>query len=183
MSTAATGERAEKGGTPDVSERIADVDVSETAITFERTDGRSVSVPLGWSWRLEEATPAERQRYEISPSGYSVHWPEVGEDLSAQASGRPGGSNGSALAGLLDARAPEPPPYAVNSVIVTPSKRSAAEESLLEPGGRLPLGTGAFAKTLAAADSPRRLRARRPRLSLRPNPGPNLPAQDCPAQA
>ena len=84
MSTAATGQRAEKGGSPDVSERIADVDVSETAITFELTDGRSVSVPLSWSWRLEEATPSERQRYEISPSGYSVHWPEVDEDLSAR---------------------------------------------------------------------------------------------------
>lgn len=84
MSTAVTDERAEKGGSPDVSERIADVDVSKTAITFELTDGRSVSVPLSWSWRLEEATPAERQRYEISPSGYSVHWPEVDEDLSAR---------------------------------------------------------------------------------------------------
>jgi DNA-binding transcriptional regulator YiaG len=84
MSTAAADERAEKGGSPDVSERIADVDVSETAITFELTDGRSVSVPLSWSWRLEEATPSERQRYEISPSGYSVHWPEVGENLSAR---------------------------------------------------------------------------------------------------
>lgn len=84
MSTAVTEERAEKGGSPDVSERITDVNISETSITFELADGRSVSVPLSWSWRLEEATPSERQCYEISPSGYSVHWPEVDEDLSAR---------------------------------------------------------------------------------------------------
>jgi DNA-binding transcriptional regulator YiaG len=84
MSTAVTEEHAEKGGSPEVSERITDVNISETSITFELADGRSVSVPLSWSWRLEEATPSERQCYEISPSGYSVQWPEVDEDLSAR---------------------------------------------------------------------------------------------------
>lgn len=41
-----------------------------------------MSVPLSWSWRLEEATLEERQNYEISPSGYAVHWPGVDKDLS-----------------------------------------------------------------------------------------------------
>ena len=43
-----------------------------------------MSVPLSWSWRLQEATPEERKNYEISPSGYGVHWPDVDEDLSAR---------------------------------------------------------------------------------------------------
>jgi hypothetical protein len=84
MSTAVTAEPADKSPMPEVSERISGVEVSEKEITFELTDGRVVSVPLSWSWRLEEATPAERQNFEISPSGYSVHWPEVDEDLSAR---------------------------------------------------------------------------------------------------
>jgi len=75
---------------PDPSERIRDVRVvnpsndAEGCITFELMDGRVVSIPLSWSWRLQEATPEERQNFEISPSGYGVHWPDVDEDLSAR---------------------------------------------------------------------------------------------------
>lgn len=82
MSTAATVEH--DASAPDVSERVESVDITDARITFVLTDGRTVSVPLSWSWRLEEATPAERQNYEISPSGYGVHWPDVDEDLSAR---------------------------------------------------------------------------------------------------
>lgn len=83
MSTAVT-RKEEHAPSPDVSERVESVDVTDARITFELTDGRSVSVPLSWSWRLQEATPEERQNYEISPSGYGVHWPDVDEDLSAR---------------------------------------------------------------------------------------------------
>jgi DNA-binding transcriptional regulator YiaG len=72
------------GAAPEVSERIGGVAVTGDAIVFDLADGRRVSVPLSWSWRLMEATPEERQRFEISPSGYSVHWPDVDEDLSAR---------------------------------------------------------------------------------------------------
>jgi DNA-binding transcriptional regulator YiaG len=84
MTTAVTADPADKSPAPEVSERISGVEVSEEEITFELTDGRVVSVPLSWSWRLEEATPEERQNFEISPSGYSVRWPDVDEDLSAR---------------------------------------------------------------------------------------------------
>jgi DNA-binding transcriptional regulator YiaG len=84
MSTAVTAEPADNSPALEVSERISGVEVSEEEITFELTDGRVVSVPLSWSWRLEEATPAERQNFEISPNGYSVHWSDVDEDLSAR---------------------------------------------------------------------------------------------------
>ena len=84
MSTAVTDEPSTHGPSPSVSEQIEDVEVSDTSITFSLADGRTVSVPLSWSWRLKEATPEERQNYEISPSGYSVHWPDVDEDLSAR---------------------------------------------------------------------------------------------------
>lgn len=46
-------------------------------------DGKEYSFLLTKiSQRLAEATPAERAVYEISPSGYGIHWPVVDEDLS-----------------------------------------------------------------------------------------------------
>ena len=77
-------EKPDDAPPPEVSERISGAQVSESKITFYLTDGRVVSVPLSWSWRLQEATPSERQNYEISPSGYGVRWPDVDEDLSAR---------------------------------------------------------------------------------------------------
>ena len=34
------------------------------------------------SARLAGAPVAARRRYEVSPTGYGIHWPEVDEDLS-----------------------------------------------------------------------------------------------------
>lgn len=36
------------------------------------------------SYKLLEASEAERQLYQISPSGYGVHWPLIDEDLSIE---------------------------------------------------------------------------------------------------
>ena len=84
MNTVVTDDSDDKTPSPELSERIEDAAVSDSSITFELTDGRTVSVPLSWSWRLERATEEERQNFRISPSGYSVHWPDVDEDLSAR---------------------------------------------------------------------------------------------------
>jgi hypothetical protein len=62
--------------------RILVVAVSDEVITANLSDGRSVSVPLVWSWRLAGATPAQRDHYEIIGSGQGVHWPEIDEDIS-----------------------------------------------------------------------------------------------------
>ncbi len=34
------------------------------------------------SKRLTAATPDQRNNFEISPSGYGIHWPLIDEDLS-----------------------------------------------------------------------------------------------------
>ena len=64
--------------------RITGIEVSEEAITARLVDGRVISVPLVWSWRLSGATPEQRQNFEIIGSGEGVHWPDVDEDLSAR---------------------------------------------------------------------------------------------------
>lgn len=48
--------------------RIVSIKVTNSAITAALADGRTVSVPLAWSWRL---------------AGQGVHWPDVDEDISA----------------------------------------------------------------------------------------------------
>ena len=62
--------------------RVKQVAVTDDLITFHLVDGRIVSVPLAWSWRLSEATPTQRDNYEIIGDGQGVHWPDVDEDLS-----------------------------------------------------------------------------------------------------
>ncbi|MEW5987015.1 MAG: DUF2442 domain-containing protein [Chloroflexota bacterium] len=63
--------------------RIIRVDVTDETITAYLTDGRTISVPLAWSWRLSEATTEQRNNYELIGSGQGVHWPDVDEDISA----------------------------------------------------------------------------------------------------
>ena len=63
--------------------RIVSVSVDEETITARLADGRTISVPLAWSWWLSEASPEQRQRYEIIGSGHGVHWPEIDEDIGA----------------------------------------------------------------------------------------------------
>ena len=67
-----------------IEPRIKNVSVTDGEIIVHLADGRVVSVPLAWSWRLSDATPAQRANYEILGEGQGVHWPDIDEDLSAQ---------------------------------------------------------------------------------------------------
>lgn len=64
--------------------RITDIEVTDDAIIAQLADGRTVSVPLAWSWRLSDATPEQRNNFEIIGTGEGVHWPDVDEDISAR---------------------------------------------------------------------------------------------------
>ncbi len=63
--------------------RIREIKVTDDEIIAYLMDGRSISVPLVWSWRLSQATWAQRNHYEIMGDGHGVHWPDVDEDISA----------------------------------------------------------------------------------------------------
>jgi len=56
--------------------------VTDDSIVAELEDGRTISVPLAWSWRLSEATTEQRNNFEVIGSGEGVHWPDVDEDIS-----------------------------------------------------------------------------------------------------
>jgi len=67
-----------------VESRIGRVEVTDETITAHLVDGRVISVPLAWSWRLSDATPAQRANWELIGDGHGVHWPDVDEDISAE---------------------------------------------------------------------------------------------------
>jgi hypothetical protein len=69
---------------PNSDARIERVEVTDETITAHLVDGRVISVPLAWSWRLAAASPAQRARCEIIGDGQGVHWPDVDEDISAE---------------------------------------------------------------------------------------------------
>ena len=64
--------------------RIQKVRVTKNQIIAHLVDGRVISVPLAWSWRLSGATPAQRANFRLIGAGQGVHWPEVDEDLSLE---------------------------------------------------------------------------------------------------
>ncbi len=75
--------------------RVMKVNIDDSRLTVELMDGRAISVPLAWYPRLADATPEQRQHWELAGAGYGIHWPELDEDLSTEGM-------------LLGARAPAP---------------------------------------------------------------------------
>ncbi len=64
--------------------RIQTIEVTEDAIVARLKDGRVISVPLIWSWRLSDASPLERTNFQFIGDGEGVHWPDIDEDISAE---------------------------------------------------------------------------------------------------
>ncbi|HEU4456669.1 MAG TPA: DUF2442 domain-containing protein [Longimicrobium sp.] len=64
--------------------RIKTIQVSDESIIANLVDGRIISVPLAWSWRLEDATPEQRANWRLIGSGEGVHWPDIDEDINVR---------------------------------------------------------------------------------------------------
>src|SRR5215212_7155311 len=67
-----------------VDTRITSVRVTDDSITADLADGRCISVPLAWSWRLSDATPEQRSNWRLIGSGQGIHWPDLDEDISVR---------------------------------------------------------------------------------------------------
>ena len=66
-----------------IEPRIKAIRITQELITADLVDGRIISVPLAWSWRLSDATSEQRENYEFIGEGQGVHWPDIDEDISA----------------------------------------------------------------------------------------------------
>jgi len=68
---------------------ILSFEANATKVWFDKenmwivlTDGRQLSVPLVYFPRLLNATPEQRNNYELSGGGTGIHWEEIDEDIS-----------------------------------------------------------------------------------------------------
>jgi hypothetical protein len=61
---------------------VQSVAISGTTLLL-RFDGKDYKIDITkQSERLAKATQAQRERFEVSPAGYGIRWPDLDEDLS-----------------------------------------------------------------------------------------------------
>ena len=65
-----------------VDERVVQVNFTDDEMSVRLMDGRTITVPLVWYPRLLNATPDQRNNWQIAGGGYGLHWPDIDEDLS-----------------------------------------------------------------------------------------------------
>jgi hypothetical protein len=61
---------------------ILKLSVENDMLVATISDGRIVSIPIVWFSRLRNASKNQLNNFEISPSGYGIHWPDLDEDIS-----------------------------------------------------------------------------------------------------
>jgi hypothetical protein len=85
---------------------VTAVVVTDEAVQFELSDGRTVSAPLAWYPRLAHGTPAERAHWRLVGRGAGVHRPDLDEDISVEGvlAGRPSGESQASLKRWLESR-------------------------------------------------------------------------------
>lgn len=45
-------------------------------------DGRVIGAPLAWFPRLLNASPEQRENWQLIGVGEGIHWPDIDEDIS-----------------------------------------------------------------------------------------------------
>lgn len=64
--------------------KTANLVCTDSILTVDIEDRRTISVPIGWYPRLAHGTPKERAHWEISSAGYGIHWEDLDEDLGVE---------------------------------------------------------------------------------------------------
>jgi hypothetical protein len=64
--------------------RIDGVQLSDTKLSVDLRDGRSISVPFSLFSKLRDATSEQRARWTIDSDGESIHWPELALWIGAE---------------------------------------------------------------------------------------------------
>lgn len=69
--------------------------VSDDSLRVDLTDGRTISVPLGWFPRLLYGKPEERNNWRLIGKGEGIHWPDLDEDIRVEnlVFGKPSGES------------------------------------------------------------------------------------------
>ena len=82
------------------------VEVNDEALSVDLSDGRAISVPLGWSPRLSHGTSDERNKWRLIAGGRGIHWPDLDEDISVEnlLAGKPSGESQASVKKWLELR-------------------------------------------------------------------------------
>jgi hypothetical protein len=82
------------------------VTVTETKLSVDLTDGRTIIVPLTWFPRLVHGTAEERAHWRWIAQGSGIHWPDLDEDISVKhlLEGKPSGESETSLQRWREAR-------------------------------------------------------------------------------
>ena len=89
-----------------VVSRATSVATTDDSLVVDLSDGRTISVPLGWFPRLTHGTAKERANWQLIGDGVGIHWPDLDEDISVEGliAGRPSRESQRSLARWLERR-------------------------------------------------------------------------------
>jgi hypothetical protein len=82
------------------------VALTNDELAVDLADGRRIIVPLAWYPRLLNASPAERQNWQLLGDGYAIEWPDLDEHIGIDGllAGRMSGESRKSLESWLVAR-------------------------------------------------------------------------------
>lgn len=63
---------------------LLNVVTTDSTLTVDLDDGRSISVPLAWYPRLVHASQEERDNWRMIGQGHGLHWESLDEDISIE---------------------------------------------------------------------------------------------------
>jgi len=72
------------GPTITIQPLAVDVSCNSDKLQVVLADGREISVPLEWYPRLLDATPRERNDWQLLGGGLGIHWESLDEDVTVE---------------------------------------------------------------------------------------------------
>ncbi|HEX6279770.1 MAG TPA: DUF2442 domain-containing protein [Pyrinomonadaceae bacterium] len=61
-----------------------DVSCNNESLSVALADGRMIRVPIEWYPRLVDATPKDRNNWQLIGGGLGIHWVDLDEDVTVE---------------------------------------------------------------------------------------------------
>lgn len=68
----------------EVQPLAVDVSCNSDMLHVTLADRREIAVPLEWYPKLQEATPKERNDWQLLGGGLGIHWESLDEDVTVE---------------------------------------------------------------------------------------------------
>ena len=69
---------------PTADERVKYLYFTEDTLSVDLMDGRTITVPLAWYPRLEQASEEVKNNWRVCGGGYGIEWVDIDEHLSTE---------------------------------------------------------------------------------------------------